>query len=383
MQAFGNDVQTLLYLLNCAANGKTPQIDKLRVTEELYNLSCSHMVSAMIAHALTPLLDDLSLFTEEQKVMWLTAKNNSIRRSVLYAAERKRVFGALEQRHIPYMPLKGSVLIKYYPLEGLRELSDVDIWFDRTRAGDVREMMLSLGFTEESYGETHHDTYSKLPIYEFEMHRELFKTKYENLYRYYSDVEKRLIAADDGSSLRHFSPDDFYIFLLAHACKHYGIAGIGVRTLADLYLYEKKELLNFGYIRLELEKMGISELGEQLIRLSRLLLSEKALNEPIDLTDADRETLAFIIKSGASGTTDNMIVNRIKSFSKGDGVNKRTKASYLMSRLFLKPEEYEKSYPFFYRHRWARPFLIFARIPKALTVKRKSLKKELDIIKKT
>ena len=54
------------------------------------------------------------------------------------------------------------------------------------------------------------------------------------------------------------SDEDFYVFLIAHIAKHYRFGGTGIRSLLDLYVYEKSLTdLDFKYIEGELEKIGL------------------------------------------------------------------------------------------------------------------------------
>ena len=70
-----------------------------------------------------------------------------------------------------------------------------------------------------------------------------------NLYDYYRDVASRLIQ-EDGTCERRFSPEDFYIYLIAHEYRHFSHSGTGLRSLLDVYLFWKKhgEQLDGEYI---------------------------------------------------------------------------------------------------------------------------------------
>ncbi len=53
-----------------------------------------------------------------------------------------------------------------------------------------------------------------------------------------------------------------------------------------------------------------------------------------------------------------------------------------MYRLFPPAELYRKTYPFFYKHKAARPFLIFVRGFDIITKRRKNLINEINLVKK-
>lgn len=44
---------------------------------------------------------------------------------------------------------------------------------------------------------------------------------------------------------KHFSREDFYIYLVAHEYKHYFLGGTSLRSLADTYIYLKKYPLRY------------------------------------------------------------------------------------------------------------------------------------------
>lgn len=93
-----------------------------------------------------------------------------MRKRGLMDAEMRTVFAQLEEAGIWYVPLKGSVLKEYYPEYGMRQMADCDVLFDKSRA---------------------------------------------------EDVKKRLIPDEGKKYGRHFSTEDFYVYVTAHAYKHY------------------------------------------------------------------------------------------------------------------------------------------------------------------
>ena len=147
------------------------------------------------------------------------------------------------------MPLKGAVLKNRYPTYGMRELSDYDILIDAGRAEAVKKIMEDDGFAKEQSRCLAHDIYHKQPVLNFEMHTALFDPDKETsqgakLSRYYRHVEKRLIGDRHGCGCeKHFSPEDFYLYLVAHEFKHYSAGGTGLRSLLDTYIYLKSEKL--------------------------------------------------------------------------------------------------------------------------------------------
>ena len=268
----------------------------------------------------------------------------------------------LEEAGIWYMPLKGAVLKELYPKCSMREFSDHDILFDASRADDVKAIMERLGFTAEYFGTNNHDCYYKNPCLSFEMHRSLFGHRHdEKLYAYYQHVEERLLG---DSSEKHFSPEDFYVYFLAHEYSHYSGGGTGLRSLMDTYVYLSKTRLDMNYVEAELEKLGILEFEKQNRSLSFHLYGGETL------TASDQDMLDYILSSGTYGTETHRMTHRIQ---KKIRENRWSKIRYMLdrfsvpiSRKNLKYANYTKTYPFFYRHKTLLPLLPFYRIFRAI-----------------
>lgn len=139
------------------------------------------------------------------------------------------------------MPLKGAIIKEYYPVFGIRQMSDNDILFDEIRANDVWEIMVSLGYSAVKYNEGHRDDYQKPPFNHFEMHRVLFTESNNDIFsNYYKCVKNRLVKDEDNNYGYHFTNEDFYIYMIAHEYKHYSWGGTGIRSLLDTYVFLQK-----------------------------------------------------------------------------------------------------------------------------------------------
>lgn len=252
------------------------------------------------------------------------------------------------------MPLKGSVLKNLYPAIGTRQMADCDILIDPSRAFYVKSVMESMGFTTKTFGTALHDTYYKEPVCNFEIHRELFgETHSEKLRAYYRDVENRLIPGPGCE--RRFTPEDFYLYMIAHEYKHYAILGTGLRSLLDTYVYLRANELDMEYVAAEAEKLGIAAFETANRALALHLFGGG------ELTAEDHEMLDYILFSGVHGSMVYRVRNKMKK-------NNWSKMQYAL-HLFLVPVsrknprygEFALNHPFFYRHKLLLPFLPFYR----------------------
>ncbi|MBQ6639364.1 MAG: nucleotidyltransferase family protein [Lachnospiraceae bacterium] len=359
------EAQDLIYLVSCAVNGRKPDPERIAGMDmdELYEQANRHYLTAAVAHAL-----ETAGVKEER---FVKAKKHSALKNAQMDMEMADVFAELDAAGIWHMPLKGTLLQHMYPVYGMRQMSDHDILFDAKRADDVKSIMEKLGFSVEHSGASNHDVYHKEPVSNFEMHTSLFGSSHdEKMYKYYTDVEKRLLG--DGYE-KHFSPEDFYIYMLAHEYTHYSVGGTGLRSILDVYVYLQKELLDMDYVATETEKLGIAEFETSNRSLAQHLFSGK------ELTDADKEMLEYVLSSGVYGTMDHRMENWMKEYGGG-------KIWYMLNRFFVPVSKKNKRYhamaahfPFFYKHKILLPLLPFYRV--LLGLKNGNMIRELKILK--
>ena len=331
--------------------------------DDLYRFCLRHGISALVADGMS-----------EPDLLWQKAKMESIRRTVLFDVERKKILDFLNENKIWYCLLKGIVIKDLYPEYGLREMSDNDILVDESKAKLVWNYMVQEGYKASKYGISNHDEYYKDPIYNFEIHRTLFneitgQKKYGN----FKDVKKRLIRKNESSCEYCFTDEDFYIYIMAHFHKHLSESGSGLKSLIDQYIYllQKKEL-NREYIEKELSKLNILVEEKDLKSLSIKLFSE---GESDPLSEKEKKLLKYICSSGLYGNRKNKIENRLNRLKMEN--KKYYKLQYIYRRIFLPEEELKNCHPFFYRNIWARPFLMLYRIGKGLLINNKRVMIEL------
>ena len=156
------------------------------------------------------------------------------------------------------MPLKGMLLKKLYPHPWLREMSDIDVWYDASATDKVREIMLADGFREKTKYSPNHEVYIKGKIYTVETHTDLFNNYiHPDFHAYFHG--KTYALCQDSPYKKQMTPNEQYIFLTAHAFVHYSSAGTGLRTLLDQRIFLKRfgGELDFAEIERESARLGI------------------------------------------------------------------------------------------------------------------------------
>ena len=162
----------------------------------------------------------------------------------------------LDKMGVRHMLLKGSVMKNFYPSPDMRTMGDIDILVDAARCDDVVKAFMADGFEFAGEGNLHSNV-KRGNVY-IEFHRSMVDSCHETLSAYYGDGF-RLPHKSEGSEYEYkLTDEDFYVFLVAHIAKHYRYGGTGIRSLLDLYIYEKSlPSRDFDYINGELEKIGL------------------------------------------------------------------------------------------------------------------------------
>ena len=359
---------------------------------------------------------------------WLKEKNQLIYKSVLMDVEREAIQDFFEKNNIWYMLLKGMVIRKYYPAPELREMADNDILFDNKYSKEVYEFMTARGYKSDDYNKGYHDEYLKPPAYNFEMHRQLVSSKERpKWYEYYKDVKSILINDANGKNQFYFSDNDFYVYFIVHTYKHFLNSGMGLRTVLDVYLYVSnlQDKLDFDYIEEQLKKLDAYDFEQTFRSLAFKMFGEKAkegnvaadelqgsfddkeqdmLRESFDakkqdklcgsfdakeqdkwwnsFDDKEHDMLSYILDAGTYGNLENSVAHKM-GYTKGEKKKASDKAKYIFRRLFPSMDTIEEFFPFFYKHKWAIPFLYIYRIGKIPFTRRKKVAGELrEVFKK-
>ena len=386
METLPQTQQQLLYLLSCALHETAPEDALLGDIQwnELFSAARAHSICAMVCMALEPTKTFAQADPEVRK-QWLDAKNKAVRKNMLLDADRELLMEKMEQAEIWHMPLKGSILKDWYPRYGMREMADNDILFDPARREQVRDIFLRLGYSVEHYQGGNHDVYRKAPIYNFEMHVALFnESYYEELAQKYANVKEKLLPDQEKPYRFHFTQEDFYVFVLAHAHKHYSHSGTGIRTLTDLYVMNRKigRTLNWNYVNQELEALGIRDYETGSRTLAEKLFGSDTPVSEFTLTEQEQEMLLYYLGSSTYGNLENRISNQLHSIqADGKPISGLTKIRYCMTRLFPGRKWCKLPYPFIYRHPILLPAFWIWRLWDRLASNGRAIWKELFTVK--
>ncbi|MDD4211931.1 MAG: nucleotidyltransferase family protein [Bacilli bacterium] len=266
--------------------------------------------------------------------------------------ELKLIKETLTSNQILFLPIKGSWVRACYPSPELRTMADLDILVPKNKLKVVKACMLSLGYTSEHEG-GNHDVYHKRPFMNVEMHRNMVDESY-TLSKYYRNIWDRL-NPNEGAYECALTPEDHYLFLIAHSAKHYGNGGTGVRSVLDIYFYWKKfPTMNKEYILEELHKLELVQYEASLYALSQSWFEGVIESEEITMMGE------YLLSSGVYGTTTHAVASALSSMDEATSLSSR-KWKYLWHRAFPPFKTMKQLYPslkvffvflpFYYLHR--------------------------------
>jgi hypothetical protein len=364
----GTDKKTakdFIYLAACALNGAQPDesyIDKMNMPAVM-QLAQLHNMGALIAHAYTR-SEAYKNLPKAEAERWEAVSFAAVRGFVFKRKELERVLAALEEAGIWYCPIKGIEIAACYPIPGLREMADCDVLVDENRPDDVKSVMESLGYSQELFGESNHDVYHRQPMYNFEMHRQLFNLEEIQAFdRYYENVKERLVKDAGNAYGFHFSHEDEYIFNIAHSFKHFRKGGTGMKALADAFAIRRKYPdMDEAYMMAELKKLELTDFERRLRETAEALFGQSDNIYRQELSKDQEEIVAYLLGSGAYGTRENTMHNALVRLGNEEKISLKTRIRYILDRIYPKGFRYEEKYAFFYRHKWAYPFLPIYRL---------------------
>lgn len=156
----------------------------------------------------------------------------------------------------------------------------------------------------------------------------------------YRNVKERLQKDEVHAYGYHFRDEDFYLYMITHACKHYSNNGMGLRFHMDIYVYlwKKGEDLDWTYISREAERLGTRSFEIQCRALLEKLFGNPAHFHEVVLSEEDRRMADDISASGTYGTVANNLRKKLESIQKAEGLSTRTtRWKYYIRRLFPAP----------------------------------------------
>ena len=361
-----NLIRTMMDLIAYEVCGKSIDKSQYTLTDEdlakLYKLSKSHDLAHLVGDALikNDLIGDGEIKAKFKKQIML-----AVYRYEKINYELGRLRKVLNEAKIPFIPLKGSVLRRYYPEPWMRTSCDIDVLVNEEAVDDAAQIIVDrLCYTYEK--KQYHDIslMSDGGVH-LELHHSIKENK-ANIDALLSDCWDYATVLDGYEC--EFTNEFFFFHQIAHASYHFLHGGCGVRPILDLYLLQRKMPFDSTVLDEMLERSGIKKFCDAAKSLSEVWFGNS------EHTDVTRRMEQFVISGGVYGTKKNsMAVCQQKE---------KGRLGYIINRIWLPYELLCITYPklkgrkylqlFYEMKRWFRIFN-----PEA----RKHKKRDLDAIK--
>lgn len=253
----------------------------------------------------------------------------ALRRQAMFTSELSGIINEFENKGIRYLPLKGAVINNLYPILGMREFADNDVFYEVSRQNDVKNIMINRGYDPVELRYIH-DTYQKPPIFNFEFHKELFMRS-SRFNSHFKDVFGMAVKDDGNKCGYHFEGEDFYIYFLSHYAKHHDGGGTGIRGLGDMYfvqqLIERNSNFDREYVDDILSRLNLCSFENQMKKLSDSLIQQGTLPD---------ECIMDFFSASAYGSMAKMVETDMKN---------KGRFGYIINRLFPDINDLKIGYP--------------------------------------
>lgn len=258
--------------------------------------------------------------------------------------EYENLCSALENAKIPFIPLKGSVIRKYYPESWMRTSCDIDVLIHEDDL-DKAILYLSQNLQYVEKGRATHDVLLISPIgIHVELHFDLIEEeRANNAIDILSSVWDNVSLHGDYSYWYEMSDEFFYFYHIAHMAKHFETGGCGVRSFIDLWILDNTNSVDKLKRDELLLKGGLLDFANSSRRLSKVWFNCQEADE------FSMQIEEFILHGGVYGSTDNRVILQQK---KNGG-----QLGYFLSRLFVPYTKLKRYYPVLVKHRWLMPVM--------------------------
>ncbi len=280
-----------------------------------------------------------------------------------YAAE---LFSALRKKEIPYAPLKGISLRRWYPKSTLRMSGDLDVLCRPEHRDEIFSILLGYGFRRTMQSDL--GDHYVLDHVEIHIHFSL-RVRQDELTGYYDKIWERMVT-DDGLE-HHLTPEDEYVYLLSNMHTHFAMDGVGIRSILDIHMMQVGcPDMNRDYVVNEFRKIGIYGFSCAMEKLAEVWFGDTP-------TDDDTILLGkFIAGFGTPDYAELMYASGMAEQSARDKQKYRTRRFFVPSRVM------KKRYPILRKWTFLLPAFWVGRALSVVFVSKKAREEEVDTIQR-
>ena len=281
--------------------------------------------------------------------------DRELHRGLVQEYEIGALLDDMERDGIDCLPMKGWVMRNYYPDPLMRSMSDFDVLIRDMDSCKMQAWMEVRGYRPEHTEQEVHDTYRKPPYMNIELHRRLMeerRLKRQNTAwreNWLASLWQKSYRLEGKEHLYRLSDEDFLVHHLLHFYKHFTGSGVGVRPLADLYLFlrQKRQTLDRAYLEKQLEALHIRAFSAQISRLAWVCFEGRELDDSAWLV------LDYLTHAGIYGDRATLETSRL--FESAGKTVRQSKWKNFFNRCFMPLASMKNTYPRLRRAPWLLP----------------------------
>lgn len=337
----------------CGTKAEKNILDKCKkpdVLAHIYSIAKQHDLSHLIAATLSKngvlTQDDISKKFQQQMMMAVyryEQKNYTL----------KQIKQILEQAEIPHIPLKGSVIQKYYPTPWLRTSCDIDVLIHREDTDRAITVLSEAGYIRQSDMTTHDYSFMAPGKVHLELHYTLDQGERMQTVNSILDTVWEHCTLDESTQYCYKMDNDFFLFYhLAHMAKHFIGGGCGIRPFIDLWLLKENGYCDSPQLYVLLKKANLITFYESTMKLIRVWFEGEAHST------VSEQMEYFILTGGVYGTASNSAAvkaargeSKLRSFFKLMFLPRKS-----LEVIYPNLRKHPILYPFYQIKRWFRIF---------------------------
>ncbi len=290
--------------------------------------------------------------------------------------ELKKITESFDEKGIDYMPLKGSVLKRYYPAPELRPMGDIDILIKLDQYSDISDCMVELGYYEERISDHELNWFKNETL--VELHKRLIPSYNTDFYNYFEDGWKLAVLKQGKSNVYELSSENMLIYLFTHFSKHYRDAGIGILHLVDLFVYMRRfDKIDTVFVESELNKLGLLKFYKNILKTIEVCFNGSLTNDIVN------RIIERIFDSGSYGSQSAQILSTTVKKTKNVKHKKMVRFTLFFKRVFMPYGEMCRKYKVLKRFPFLLPFFWIYRIFTVLFFKRSNITNEIHNLKES
>lgn len=241
--------------------------------ENIFTMADYHNVANVVYYGV------LGIETEVPEV-WKTRFYEKYQ-EVLLAQEQFRkaeevMVRQMEGNHIHSMLLKESVLIKCYEPREIRAMGAIPILVEKGKEYTIDRLMQRMDYRQVIKRAGDGRFYYRIPkttvafFSDYGFHTKTFK-------KYFAVPVREMSKSPGKEYIHELTEEKFYIYLMSDLVYRYARGILEIRSMMDLWVYYKKykDVLDWIFVRKELDKLGITKFAQRLLNLAYMWFRDK------------------------------------------------------------------------------------------------------------